>query len=51
MIDEQHNLPDSEYIIIPNPIYDVVFRYLMEDPESAMIVLSTLIDEKISTLN
>jgi hypothetical protein len=50
MIDEQHNLPDSEYIIIPNPIYDVVFRYLMEDPESAMIVLSTLINEKITSL-
>lgn len=50
MIDEQHNLPDSEYIIIPNPIYDVVFRYLMEDPESATIVLSTLINEKITSL-
>ncbi len=50
MINEQHNLPDSEYIIIPNPIYDVVFRYLMEDPESAMIVLSTLINEKIIRL-
>jgi len=41
---------DSEYIIIPNPIYDVVFRYLMEDPESAAIVLSTLINEKITSL-
>ena len=41
---------DSEYIIIPNPIYDVVFRYLMEDPESATIVLSTLINEKITSL-
>jgi hypothetical protein len=50
MIDDQHNLPDSEYIIIPNPIYDVVFRYLMEDPESATIVLSTLINEKITSL-
>jgi len=50
MIDEQNNIPESEYIIIPNPIYDVVFRYLMEDPESAMIVLSTLIDEKITYL-
>jgi hypothetical protein len=50
MMDEQHNLPDSEYIIIPNPIYDVVFRYLMEDPESATIVLSTLINEKITSL-
>lgn len=29
---------ESEYIIIPNPIYDVVFKYLMEDNESAKIV-------------
>jgi hypothetical protein len=50
MIDEQNNTSESEYIIIPNPIYDVVFRYLMEDPESAMIVLSTLINEKITSL-
>jgi len=50
MTDEINTLDDSEYIIIPNPIYDVVFRYLMEDPESAMIVLSTLINEKIKTL-
>lgn len=50
MIDEQNNTSESEYIIIPNPIYDVVFRYLMEDPESAMIVLSTLINEKIIQL-
>ncbi len=42
---------DSEYIIIPNPIYDVVFRYLMEDTESATIVLSTLINEKITNLH
>lgn len=38
---------DSEYFVIPNPIYDVVFKYLMEDLESAKIVLSTLINEKI----
>ena len=48
---EQYISDDSEYIIIPNPIYDVVFRYLMEDPESATIVLSTLINEKITSLN
>lgn len=41
---------DNEYIIIPNPIYDVVFRYLMSDHESALIVLSTLINEKIIKL-
>jgi hypothetical protein len=50
MTDKQNVFNDSEYIIIPNPIYDVVFRYLMEDPESAMIVLSTLINEKIIRL-
>jgi hypothetical protein len=41
---------ESEYIVIPNPVYDVVFRYLMEDPESAAIVVSTLINEKIKTI-
>ncbi len=41
---------DGEYIIIPNPIYDVVFKYLMEDTESAIIVLSTLINQKIKNL-
>ncbi len=45
-----HNENESEYLIIPNPIYDVVFRYLMEDPDSAMIVISTLINEKIKKL-
>lgn len=43
--------PDNDYIIIPNPIYDVVFRYLMADYESAVIVLSTLINEKILQLH
>ncbi len=42
---------ENEYLIIPNPIYDVVFRYLMEDPDSAMIVISTLINEKIKKLH
>jgi len=42
---------DNEYIIIPNPIYDVIFRYLMEDLESATIIISTLINEKIISLN
>jgi len=45
------NENENDYIIIPNPIYDVVFRYLMEDPESAMIVISTLINEKIKKLH
>jgi hypothetical protein len=48
---ENANPNNSEYIIIPNPIYDVVFRYLMADYESALIVLSTLINEKIKKLH
>jgi len=40
----------NDYIIIPNPIYDVVFKYLMEDEESAKIILSTLINENIKHL-
>ena len=44
------NTDENDVIIIPNPIYDVVFRYLMEDPESAMIVVSTLINENIINL-
>jgi len=47
----KQNLDEADYLIIPNPIYDVVFRYLMEDPESAMIVISTLIKEKIKKLH
>ncbi len=42
--------PENEYIVIPNPLYDVVFKYLMEDIESAKIVISTLINEKITKL-
>ena len=45
------NINDNDFIIIPNPIYDVVFRYLMEDPDSAMIVVSTLINENIKKLH
>ncbi len=41
---------ENDYFIIPNPIYDVVFKYLMEDNESAKIVLSTLINENIKKL-
>ena len=41
---------ESDYIIIPNPLYDVVFRYLMEDMDSAMVVISTLINENIKKL-
>ena len=35
---------------IANPMYDVVFKYLMEDPESAILLLSTILDEEIMTL-
>lgn len=41
------NINESDFIIVPNPIYDVVFRYLMEGPDSAMIIVSTLINENI----
>ncbi|MBI4645214.1 MAG: hypothetical protein HY738_01145 [Bacteroidia bacterium] len=45
-----NNTDMNEYFVIPNPIYDVVFKYLMEDNESAIIILSTLINEKIKSL-
>ncbi len=41
----------DDFIIIPNPIYDVVFRYLMQDYDSALIIISTLIGEKIKRLD
>jgi len=45
------NINETDYIVIPNPIYDVVFRYLMQDYDSAMIILSILINEKIKKLD
>ena len=36
---------------IANPIYDVVFKYLMEDTEIAKLILSTIIDEEIESLD
>ena len=50
MEEVSQNINESDFIIIPNPIYDVVFRYLMEDPDSAMIIVSTLINENIKKL-
>ncbi len=47
----QEKVKNEDYIIIPNPIYDVVFKYLMEDNQSAIIVLSTLLNEKIKKLD
>ena len=46
----QEIINEEDYIIIPNPIYDVVFKYLMEDLESAKIILTTLTGEKILKL-
>jgi len=51
MKDMQQNINEQEYLVIPNPIYDVVFRYLMQDYDSALIILSTLINEKIKKLD
>ncbi len=35
---------------IANPIYDAVFKYLMEDETSAKILISTIIEEEIISL-
>jgi hypothetical protein len=35
---------------IANPIYDVVFKYLMEDGKIAKLIISSIIGEKISEL-
>ena len=45
------DLNETDYFVIPNPIYDVVFRYLMQDYDSSMIILATLINEKITKLD
>jgi len=37
-------------MIIANPIYDVVFKYMMEDSKVAKIILSDLIKKKITNL-
>lgn len=36
---------------IANPIYDVVFKYLMEDAKIAKLLISSIIGEKIQTLD
>jgi len=36
---------------IANPIYDVVFKYLMEDSKIAKLVISSIIGEEIEELN
>ena len=40
----------SNRIIIANPIYDTVFQYLMDDIESAKIIISTLINRPVLNL-
>jgi len=45
------DINEMDYLVIPNPTYDVVFRYLMQDYDSSMIILSTLINEKIKKLD
>ena len=47
----QDSKDKNDFLIIPNPIYDVVFRYLMQDYDSALIILSTLIGEEIKKLD
>jgi len=37
-------------VAIANPIYDIVFKFLMEDLDVAKLILSTIIDEKIESL-
>lgn len=37
-------------ILIANPLYDVVFKYLLEDNESARILLSAILGEEILEL-
>jgi hypothetical protein len=38
-------------MIIANPIYDVVFKYLLEDIEIARELLSTIMDEEVVSLD
>ncbi len=39
----QNSQDKDDYLIIPNPIYDVVFRYVMQDYDSALIILHNVI--------
>lgn len=38
-------------MLIANPIYDVVFKYLMEDNKIAKILISSIIGEDIKQLD
>jgi hypothetical protein len=44
-------IPKHITMIIANPIYDVVFKYLLEDIEIARELLSTILGEEIVSLN
>ncbi len=37
-------------MLIANPIYDTVFKYLMDDPRVARVVISTIIGEEVEEL-
>jgi hypothetical protein len=37
-------------MLIANPIYDVVFKYLMEDERVARVIIATIIDAEIESL-
>jgi hypothetical protein len=37
-------------MLIANPIYDAVFKYLMSDPEAAKVLLSAIMDQEIEEL-
>jgi hypothetical protein len=37
-------------MIIANPLYDVIFKYLMEDMESAKTIISSIIEREIISL-
>jgi hypothetical protein len=38
-------------MLIANPIYDVVFKYLMEDNKIAKLIISKIINDEIIELN
>lgn len=40
----------KEFVTIPNPIYDVVFKFLMEDKECAHIVIETFLQRPVIDL-
>jgi len=37
-------------MLIANPIYDTVFKYLMDDPRVARVIISTIIGEEVEAL-